>query len=148
MQASSDKSYLYILLPITALGALGDGTTTMFTLLSLFPGNNILIYIFAVLGAIFITLLTANHRIMQNSDVPFLIKLMWLIAFLADLYTAYIGTSYYVVMGMPLGSSIDFSQITCCDFSNLGPTILGFSICFMLSISSLTCIPIYEKIRK
>lgn len=140
------KFFSKVLLPLFAAGTIIDGFTTMITLLSLFRQANVLAYAFAIIGAIFVWILTAERSLVFATETPSGIKFLGLIAVLVDILTSFIGATYFIALGNPIGP-INFSQMTCCDWNNLFPTVGAFSVAAMFNVSTLYIVDIWNSIR-
>lgn len=142
----TEKTFWAGLLVLTGLGSVVDGFTTMTTLLYLFQEANILAYAFAVLGSIFVWVFTANHDILKNSIFPQSIKFLVILAIGIDILTSFIGTTYYVALGNPIGTPIDL-DVWCCDLPNLGRTLAAFGLAASFNISTMTIGKIWNTVK-
>ena len=142
-----DKNFWRSILAACVIGVLGDGHTTMAVLLGLFAGADFLGWIYGIAGAIFVTVLTANHRATFGSASPGYMKIMGAIAFLVDILTAFVGATYFIALKNPIGQPIDFTQMTCCDFDNLYPTLAAFGVGTLLFFSTTSIVDVYNRYR-
>lgn len=141
---SSLKYAFKLILLLTAIGTLVDGMASGIILLSMIETNNTLTKIIVFAGGIIITGIAMGTKAVFSSGTPKILMGVWVVAVFIDLYSTIVGTIYYVVLGMPLGTAVDFSLITL-DFSNSVSAALALGLTFIITGSSVVSLYVLEN---
>lgn len=132
-----------ILLILTAIGTLVDGLTTGLILLSLISPTSFLGQVLTFAGGIIITGFEMGTKAVFSKSSPTILRYMWLVAVIVDFYTTIVGTVYYVALGYPLETVVNYSAIQI-DSSNIFSVILALGLSFIITGSSVFSFYILE----
>lgn len=138
------KTHYRILLVFTAIGTLVDGMASGLILLSMIQSNNFLGQLLAFAGGAIITGAAVTTRVIFYPGTPKILRYVWIVAVIIDVYSTVIGTIYYGVLGFPLGTVVDFSLIQINSY-NVVSIALALGLAFIITGSSLISLHILEK---
>lgn len=100
-----------VLAVVVAIAVLADGLASGIGLVGIFGANNAFSSV-VVFGVGFVmTGLVAVSGVVWRSGSPLLLKALWILAVGLDVYTTYLATVYYIVMGNPLSERVDVASV-------------------------------------
>lgn len=134
-----------LLVLFTIIGTTADGLASGFTLLAMIQANNSLARMLVMVGGFLITGMAIITKNVLSPESPLTIKIVWFIAIAIDIYTTIAGTVYYIILGYPLTEPVDWSNVYCCDMSNLIPSVIAFGLTLIITGSSVTMQYALEK---
>lgn len=80
------------------IGALWDGATTALGVAAIIHANDLFGYLMCIVGAV-LGFLVGTKLIFSKGQMPFpLLRLLWIVAFAYDIYTAFIGNVQYIIL--------------------------------------------------
>lgn len=139
------KSTWAILAILTAVGTLADGASSGLVLMAMLGAKNILSQILVFAGGLMITGMAVSTKAIFSDKGSCVLKIIWLVATVIDLYTTIVGTIFYVIMQMPLSYKVDFSLMYF-DPKNFFPTLLAFGISGLITGSSIVVLYVVERL--